>query len=81
MRAKGHAPKGLQNSALGFNPGNPQNKQFALKGREMGTRSSSHLLPRKKNEYAIGTPSFGLVRTFDLASIQGASLWVVGSQR
>jgi hypothetical protein len=29
------APQGLQNSAQGFNPGNPQNKRFALKGREM----------------------------------------------
>ena len=28
------APKGLENSAQGFNPGNPQNKRFALKGRE-----------------------------------------------
>jgi hypothetical protein len=27
-------PKGLQGSAQGFNPGNHQNKRFALKGRE-----------------------------------------------
>jgi hypothetical protein len=29
------APQGLQNSAQGFNPGNPQNERFALKRREM----------------------------------------------
>jgi hypothetical protein len=31
------APQGLQDSAQGFNPGNPQNSRFALKlkGREM----------------------------------------------
>ena len=29
------APQGLRNSAQGFNPGKPQNKRFALKGREM----------------------------------------------
>jgi hypothetical protein len=29
------APKGLEDSAQGFNPGNAQNKRFALKGREM----------------------------------------------
>jgi hypothetical protein len=29
------APKGLQDSAQGFNPGNPENKWFALKGREV----------------------------------------------
>ena len=28
------APKGLEDSAQGFNPENPQNKRFALKGRE-----------------------------------------------
>ncbi|MEA3144892.1 MAG: hypothetical protein QOI53_304 [Verrucomicrobiota bacterium] len=27
---RGPAPQGLQNSAQGFNPGNPQNKRFAL---------------------------------------------------
>jgi hypothetical protein len=32
---RGPAPQGLQNSAQGFNPGSPQNKRFALKGREM----------------------------------------------
>jgi hypothetical protein len=28
------ALKGLEDSAQGFNPGNPQNNEFALKGRE-----------------------------------------------
>jgi hypothetical protein len=28
------APKGLDDSAQGFNPGKPANKRFALKGRE-----------------------------------------------
>jgi hypothetical protein len=31
---KGPAPKGLEDSAQGFNPGNSRNKRFALKGRE-----------------------------------------------
>ena len=34
------APKGLKDSAQGFNPGNHPNKWFALKGREMRTRLS-----------------------------------------
>jgi hypothetical protein len=32
---QGPAPKGLEDSAQGFNPGNLQKKRFALKGREM----------------------------------------------
>ena len=35
LRPEGPAPMGLQNSAQDFNPGNPQNKRLALKGREM----------------------------------------------
>jgi hypothetical protein len=31
---EGLAPKGQQDLAQGFNPGNPQNKRFALKGRQ-----------------------------------------------
>ncbi len=31
---RGPAPQGLQNSAQGFNPGNPHKERFALKGRE-----------------------------------------------
>ncbi len=32
------APKGVQNSAQGFNPGNPHNKRFSFRGREMMDR-------------------------------------------
>jgi hypothetical protein len=35
------APKGLQDSAQGFNPGKSQNKWFALKGREVRLRDES----------------------------------------
>ena len=35
MLTEGPAPKGLKDSAQGFNPGKSQNKRFALKGREM----------------------------------------------
>jgi hypothetical protein len=35
---RGPAPKGLQNLAQGFNPGNPQNKRFALKGERCAYR-------------------------------------------
>ncbi len=38
-------PQGLQNSAQGFNPGNPQKKRFALKGREMPGISRINLAP------------------------------------
>ena len=37
-RSAWSAPKGLEDSAQGFNPGNPQKKRFALKGREMRER-------------------------------------------
>jgi hypothetical protein len=73
------APQGLQNSAQGFNPGNPQNKRFALKGREMRAYQMK-LAPvaAQKSECAIGTcdnwtfgPRFRLVRTSDLAPPSG----------
>jgi hypothetical protein len=38
------APQGLQNSAQGFNPGNPQNRRFALKGRERRLADESTIL-------------------------------------
>jgi hypothetical protein len=75
----GLAPKGLQDSAQGFNPGNRQNKWFALKGREMRLRDKSRSHCGAKSQGAIN-PYFHLVRTFDLAPFQGASLWLVGSQ-
>jgi hypothetical protein len=81
------APKGLQDSTQGFNPGNHQNKWFALKGREMRLRDNSRTHCGKKSQGAIETcyscpldAYFHLVRTFDLAPFQGASLRVVGSQ-
>jgi hypothetical protein len=60
------APQGLQNSAQGFNPGNPQNKRFALKGREM--RVPGEVAPIAA--WNIG-PRFHPVRTFDLAPPSG----------
>jgi hypothetical protein len=44
----GPAPKGLQDSAQGFNPGNPQNKRLALKGREMRLPDESRTYCRAK---------------------------------
>jgi hypothetical protein len=46
------APKGLQDSAQGFNPGKPQNKWFALKGREMRVRDESRTYWRRKSQSA-----------------------------
>jgi hypothetical protein len=83
-----YAPKGLENSAQGFNPGEPQNKRFALKGREMRVPDkSSHLLPRKI-QITIGTvlqlgpsdPASALLERSIWRSFQGASLLVDDSQ-
>jgi hypothetical protein len=43
-------PQGLQDSAQGFNPGNPQNKRFALKlkGREMRVPDEARTYCREK---------------------------------
>jgi hypothetical protein len=76
------APKVQQGSAQGFNPGNPQNKWFALKGREMRLRDESRTYGgakvrvhnRSRLQLVVG-PYLYLVRTFDLAPLQGASLW------
>src|ERR1700722_14935430 len=83
----GLAPKGIQDSAQGFNPGNPQNKWFALKGREMRLREKPRPHGAAKSQPAIETcynwplnPYFHLVRTFDLAPFQGAPHWLVVSQ-
>ncbi len=83
---RGPAPQGRQNSAQGFNPGNPHNKRFALmKGREMWVPDKLAPIATQKSGCAIGTfynwtigLRFRLVRTFDLAPFQGASLWVFG---
>ena len=75
----GLAPKGQQDSAQGFNPGNPQNKWFALKGREMRLRDESRTyygakvrVPIESVRIGHWTPYFHLVRTFALAPLQGA---------
>jgi hypothetical protein len=74
---RGPAPQGLQDSAQGFNPGNPQNKRFALKGREMRvpdeTRTYSRAKVRVRNRDVLQlnhrTP-LALFRTFDQAPLQ-----------
>ena len=54
---RGLAPQGLQNSAQSFNPGNPQNKRFALKlkGREMRVPDVLPPMAAQKSGCAIGT--------------------------
>jgi hypothetical protein len=63
----------LQGSAQGFNPGNPQNNEFALKGREADL-ISSHLVAAQNLECAIETcynwTYFRVVSTFDLPPLQ-----------
>ncbi len=65
---RGPAPQGLQNSAQDFNPGNPQNKRFALKGREM--RVTDEVAPNapQKSECAIGVSDHASV-------LLGRSFW------
>ena len=71
----------LQGSAQGFNPGNPQNKEFALKGREADLIKPAPIAAPKEIECAIETcyncTYFRVVSTFDLPPIQGESLWAV----
>jgi hypothetical protein len=45
---RGPAPQGLQDSAQGFNPGNPHNKRCALKGREMPVPDEARTYRRAK---------------------------------
>jgi hypothetical protein len=66
---EGPAPKGLEDSAQGFNPGNQPIKRFALKGRE----------ERANETYDNDTLLSCVVSTFDLPPLQGASLGA-GSQ-
>ena len=100
--------EGLQNSAQVINPGNPQDKRFALtrrslvapgwkntrsaglevlKEREMRVPDEGRTYSRAKIRLRNWTsdnwtiePHFRLVRTFDLALLQGAWLLVNGSQ-
>jgi hypothetical protein len=77
MRAEGPAPKGLENSAQGFNHGNPQNKRVALKlkGREKRLPDESRHCRAKvsnRDELAIGPlGQLRRVRKFDLAHPSG----------
>ena len=88
--------KGLKPSAQGFNPGyspgfqpwEPSKSTVRPEGaRDAGTRLRSHLFTAQKSECATRTcdnwsiePHFRLVRRFDLAPLQGASLLVNDSQ-
>jgi hypothetical protein len=67
------APKGLQNSAKGFNPGNPQNKRFALKGREMRYQMKFAPVAAQKSERAIGT--CGSWTIGPRSALLGRSIW------
>jgi hypothetical protein len=58
-----YAPKGLEDSALGFQPWEPKNKRLAMKGRE--ERAIRHITI---------TPSFCMLTVFDLPLLQGASI-------
>ncbi len=68
---RGPAPKGLQNSAQGFNPGNRQNKRFALKGREMWVQMKLRW-PRKSQSAQLGPATIG---PSDPAALLGHSIW------
>ena len=73
------APQGLQDSAQGFNPGNPQNKRFALKGARDAVPDEARTYCRAKvsgynwDAATIGSSDIPLrlVRTFDLAPPSG----------
>jgi hypothetical protein len=70
--------KGATGLSPGFQPWEPENKQFALKGREV-SRRILNLLLRKWNA-PLRRAATGLychiVSIFDLPPLQGASLWV-----
>jgi len=75
---RGRAPQGLQNSAQGFNPGNPQNEWFALKGREMRAPHEPTPISAQSQSAQLGGANnctiglrFRLVRRFDLAHPSG----------
>ena len=72
------APQGVQNSAQGFNPGNPQNKRFALKlkGREMRVPDEAMKLApvaAQKSECAIGACDNWT--TEPTSALLGRSIW------
>jgi hypothetical protein len=70
----GLAPKGLQDSAQGFNPGNPQNKWFALKGREMRPRDKSRTDCGAKSQCAIETCYNCAIGT-PISTLLARSIW------
>jgi hypothetical protein len=83
-----YAPKGLQHSAQGFNPGNPQTKRFALKGREMRYQTKLAPIAAQKSEstqlgrVTIGPPdpASTLLGHSIWRPVQGPSLLVGDSQ-
>jgi hypothetical protein len=71
-------PAGATELSPGFNPGNPHNKRFALKGQRRGYQMKLAPIAAQESECAIGTcdnwtigPRFRLVRTFDRAPPSG----------
>jgi hypothetical protein len=89
---RGPAPQGRQNSAQGFNPGfnlgNPQNKRFALKGREMRVPDEARIYCRAKVRvrswdvlhFGPSDPASALLGRSIWRPLQGASLLVDDSQ-
>ena len=66
---QGPAPQGQQNSAQGFNPGNPHNKGFALKGRERRVLDEARTYCRASRSAQLG-------RAIGPASaLLGRSIW------
>ncbi len=72
---RGACPQELQNSAQGFNPGDPQNKRLALKlkGREMLIPDEDRTYCRPKIRVELGRATIG---SSDPASaLLGRSIW------
>jgi hypothetical protein len=81
----GPAPKGLQDSALGFNPGYPQNKRFALKGGRCGYQMKLAPIAAQSQNCNVlqldhRTPASALLGRSIWRPLQGASLLVGDSQ-
>src|ERR1700736_5948931 len=78
ISTEGLPRRGLQNSAQGFNPGNPQNKRFALKlkGREMRVPDEAMKLApvaAQKSECAI--EACDNWTTEPTSALLGRSIW------
>jgi hypothetical protein len=50
---KGRAPKGLEDSAQGFNPGNRRPERFALKGRQIERTNNANVGPTELPNCAL----------------------------